>query len=119
MNPHIIIDAWHFNGYSSECNSEEQHGLIGNYLRVKEKGSLWVNTSWGKEEFGPGDLIIILDVAAAIADGEDPINEVNLSFIHELCHWAEGVHRPGRKHTPIWREFLTSLLIASGDKINE
>lgn len=110
MNPHIIIDAWDFNGFSSECGSEPKHGMVGNFLRVKEKGWLWVDTSWGMKEFLPGDLVLVLDVAASVSEGGDPIHELNMKFIHELCHWAEGVHRPGRAHGLIWREFLNSLL---------
>ena len=53
MNPHIIIDAWDFNGFSSECGSERKHGMVGNFLRVKEKGWLWIETSWGWKEFFP------------------------------------------------------------------
>jgi len=113
MNPYIIIDAWDFDGFASDCNGVYQQGLIGNNLRVKENGWLKVETSWGIEEFFPGDKIVILDIAASISEGKNPIDEINLHFLHEISHWAEEVHRPGKKHGPIWSAFLRSLLEAN------
>ena len=110
MNPYIIIDAWDFEGFSSDCGGKILNGLIGDHVRVKEKGWLNVETSWGLRKFKPGDRIVILDVAAAVSEGGNPIHELNMKFLHELCHWAEDVHRPGREHGQIWNAFLNSLL---------
>ena len=116
MQPHIIIDAWDFEGFSSTCNNIAEHGTVGCHLRVKENGWLKVETSWGIEEFYPGDRIVILDVAAAILCGGDPINELTLNFLHELCHWAEDIHRPDREHGPIWNTFLALYIVE--DNVN-
>lgn len=118
FNPHIIIDAWDFNGFDSESfgNEETLTDLIGMNIRVKERGYLEVDTSWGLKKFYEGDRIIIIDIASCIGSTiyekcmMDPVKTINFIFLHELCHWAEGVHRSGVEHSKKWTPFLLSLL---------
>jgi len=112
MNPHIIIDAWSFYGFSSECNGKTDHCLAGTRLKVKKNGWLKIETSWGTKDFNPGDQVIVLDVAAVAGYGgvQRLIQNITLAFLHELCHWAEDIHRPGREHAPLWNEFLANVI---------
>ena len=120
MNPHIIIDAWDFNGFASEDfeTGETINGLTGLNIRVRSKGYLEIDTSWGLETYGPGDRIVILDIASCLSKNslwfnmfeKDPIKVINTIFLHELSHWAEEVHRSGNEHGLKWNPFLSSLL---------
>jgi hypothetical protein len=120
-NPYIIIDTWDFDGFSIQKTDTNtlKSGLMGVNIRIREKGELEVETSWGIEKFLGGDNLIIIDIAAIVSHLnkiiKNPLSDDNKVIIcvdlissvlmHELSHWAEEVYRPDRGHSKKWDSF--------------
>lgn len=118
LDPYIIIDAWSFEGISVVTESFERHGMHGVTLKIKGKGNIEVETSWGIEEFSNGDRVVIVDIASCIDVNRlenkifniSPIEAIVKTFLHEISHWAEDVYRPDREPSRTWNPFLISII---------
>lgn len=136
-DPYIIIDAWDWGGFSIEKTDSGtlKSGLMGVNVRIKEKGKLEVETSWGIETFSGGDKLIALDVATIVSHlkkmGKEKVNDdskariccdlISTVLTHELSHWAEEHYRPGRAHGFVWDrfyfEFVYPYINVSGGRV--
>lgn len=120
-DPYIIIDAWDFHGFSIQKTDLDivKSGLMGTHIRIREKGELEVETSWGIEKFFGGDKLVAVDVASIVSHlrklSKNPLNDdskaiicadlITSVLIHELSHWAEEIYRPDREHSKRWDSF--------------
>jgi hypothetical protein len=121
-DPYIIVDAWNWNGFAiGKVDSNTlRSGLMGVSIRIKGKGELEVDTSWGIERFTEGDKLVVVDVASIVSHlkelGKKHVNDclrplicsdlISLVLLHELSHWGEEFHRSDRTHSKKWDNFF-------------